>query len=241
MKYRTMKEEQKFQEIELSSEFSQCESSESSDSGDINRLPTTGIHSESGVAKQSSFPKLLKKKKEPDKKFSTDLLPKVKFTPTFSPRYLSGHRKQSWTESDMESELKSIKSRKEIQYESLANMGKFILQISWMAIFIFSAASTPALLIGLPGDNMVVLMTWKLQINMLIYVPLCILELKQRGPLDLSFKTKYVKKFFSILIASIMYLLWFLGLLEACKNSIIFHATILNSLGIFIAPIMAVL
>ena len=102
-----------------------------------------------------------------------------------------------------------------MQQESMINMSKFMLQFAWFAVYLFSVSASPPLLIGLPGDNMLILMSWKLQITLLTFSPLVIFELKRLSPLEISYRPKYVKKFFHMLIASIMYLIWLYGLLEA--------------------------
>mmetsp|Transcript_8644 Transcript_8644/g.8140 ORF Transcript_8644/g.8140 Transcript_8644/m.8140 type:complete len:194 (+) Transcript_8644:335-916(+) len=103
-----------------------------------------------------------------------------------------------------------------------------------MLIYSIALAATGPLLINLPGDNMFVLMTWKLQITLIVFLPLAYIELKHKNLVDLKYQSKYVKKFFYILLASLMYLIWFMGLLEACRNSILLHALLMNNLGILV-------
>lgn len=116
----------------------------------------------------------------------------------------------------------------------MSTLGSFILQFTWMLVYSIALAATGPLLINLPGDNMFVLMTWKLQITLIVFLPLAYIELRHKQVDNIRFQTKYVKKFFYILFASLMYLIWFMGLLEACRNSILLHALLMNNFGILV-------
>jgi len=153
---------------------------------------------------------------------------------TFNQRYLNGHRKQTCETENSDSDLKSVRPKKEVQKEQLKKMGGFLLQITWMLVYCLALAATGPLLIGLPGDNMFILMTWKLQITLFVYIPLAYIEMRQKNSSELTFKHKYIKKFFYMIFASIMYLIWLMGLLEACKKSYILHALLMNNLGILL-------
>lgn len=54
-----------------------------------------------------------------------------------------------------------------------------------------------------------------------------------------SFKPRYVRKVLHMMVAGIMYIIWLVGLLEAFAHSLVLHALLMNSLGIFIGPIMS--
>jgi hypothetical protein len=118
-------------------------------------------------------------------------------------------------------------------------MLSFTLKISWLIIYWITISATPPLLIRLDEENLFVLMTWKLQIALIFYVPLAYIELKYKCNFKIQFWTSPSQKLFHIIFASLMYLIWFMGLLEACRHSIILHALLMNNLGIFIAPVIS--
>lgn len=126
-----------------------------------------------------------------------------------------------------------------MQKELLQDMLSFTWKISWLIIYWIAISATPPLLIRLDQDNLFVLMTWKLQIALIFYIPLAYVELKYKCNFKINFGPHKVKKLFHIWFASVMYLIWFMGLLEACRHSIILHALLMNNLGIFIAPIVS--
>lgn len=86
-----------------------------------------------------------------------------------------------------------------------------------------------------------VLMSWKLQLGIIVFLPLAILELYVKPEIKIDLRFTYIRKIGYMVFASLMYLIWFMGLLEACRNSIILHALLLNNLGIFIAPIVSII
>lgn len=191
MKYKTMGDENKIDEIELSSLSSQFEESEESETLGENKPPDLGICSDLGETRKKSFPKLLKS--APERKGSSEHLSLVTpLQPRFSKRYLYGHRKQTSETDFSDDEVRSMKSRKQVQIEHLSSMGGFIFQMAWMLLYTLALSATGPLLIGLPGDNMFVLMTWKLQITLIVFLPLAYFELSHRGSLELEFKIKYI-------------------------------------------------
>lgn len=237
MKYKTMEERKSFNdEIEMSSEYSQFEGSGEGDSETHNILPTTGIYSENGAINDKVFPKL--EPESPSRKKSCQKLNSIKplfnrsrFRPKIT---LKNQINADNVEND---DNRSIRSRNEVQREHLVKMFKLILHFSWLVIFCICISATPPLLIRLPGDNMYILMTWKLQIALLIFIPLSFLELRMKENIVINIRFTYFKKFVHIIIASFAYLLWFLGLLEACRNSIIMHAILFNSVAVFLFPL----
>jgi hypothetical protein len=239
MKYKTMEERNSFKdEIEMSSEYSQFEGSGEGDSETHNILPTTGIYSEGGTLNDKAFPKLTPE--GPSRKKSCEMLNNV--PPLFSkfkPRQKISFRNQFNADDVETDENPSVRSRNEIQREHLIKMLKLIFHFSWLVIFCICIAATPPLLIRLPGDNMYVLMTWKLQIALLIFIPLAILELRTKESVSINIRFTYIKKLVHILIASLAYLLWLMGLLEACRNSIIMHAILFNNVAVFLFPLFS--
>jgi len=233
MKYHTMGDNEEIKEIELSSEFSQFERSQSSETGSNQRSPAHGLLSETSRIRRKSIPKLLKS--APERQMSSEELDIiVPLQTNFNSRYLKGHRRQTAETENSDSDMRSIRSRKHAQKEQLGTMMGFLLQFTWMIVYSLALSATGPLLIGLPGDNMFVLMAWKLQITLIVFLPLAYIELKYKPHKERHFQLKYVKKVFHIIFASVMYVIWFMGLLEACRNSIILHALLMNNLGILI-------
>jgi len=111
--------------------------------------------------------------------------------------------------------MNTIKSRNQIQKENLLKMFQLMGHFAWISIYLIAISATPALLISLPGSNTFILMSWKLQITMLVMLPIAFLELLYCKPITVKFKFMYFKKFMYMIFASAMYLLWFYGLLEA--------------------------
>lgn len=213
MKYNTMGDPEEIKEIELSSEFSQFEGSQESETGSEHRLPTLGICSETEQTRKKSFPKLLRL--GPVRKGSSEELSTLYPLQTnFNLRYLKGHRRITAETENSEDEMKSTKSRKQMQKENLVIMIGFIFQFTWMIVYCLALSATGPLLIGLPGDNMFVLMTWKLQITLIVFIPLSYIELRYKSSGDGDYRIRF-KKILYILFASMMYLIWFMGLLEA--------------------------
>lgn len=112
-------------------------------------------------------------------------------------------------------------------------------KLLWVAIYTIALSVTPVLLIRLPSPSVMVLITWKVQITLLIFAFLSFIEITRLKDRSASFKPMTTRKIFYILIAGFMHLLWLLGLLEACRNSIILHALLFNNLAVFLAPAVA--
>ena len=244
MKYQTMATNGELKEIELSSEYSEFEESESSITGSSNIACHSQINSQRDIPSNQAFSKLLNL--TPKKHFSSEKL-------HFSPRLTCQENTikfNNWNQlvrlsTGSISENRSLRSKKEIQRDiqnkALINMTKVMGKILWIVIYSIALSATPALLIGLPGDNMLILMTWKIQITLIVFVVFACIELSVIEDLEKKFKPISKKKWFHIVLAGFMYLIWLLGLLEACRYTIVLHALLLNNFLVFLAPVFAIL
>ena len=124
-----------------------------------------------------------------------------------------------------------------MQIEAIKSFAPILLKISWLSVSCVAASWAPTLLVQLPSDSILTLLTWKLQITLLVVSALAYFELRKVRREDLSLKSKFLRKLAHMMFAGFCYVLWLIGLLEACKNTIVLHALLLNSLGIFIGPI----
>lgn len=94
-------------------------------------------------------------------------------------------------------------------------MLNIMFKLLWVTIYSIAVSATPALLIRLPGDNMMILMTWKIQITLMVFVFLSVIELIRLKDYDKNFLPITMRKCVYIFIAGFMYIFWLLGLLEA--------------------------
>ena len=240
MKYKTMATNGELKEIELSSEYSEFEESESSITGSSNMVRSNQINSQRGEPSHHAFSKLLPSSHF--KQYSSKwLLKSPRLTCQQNSINFSNSNKSIRLSTRSNDENRSLRSKNEIQRKALINMLKIMGKILWFIIYCVALSATPALLIGLPGDNMLILMTWKLQITLIVFIILSALELAVTKELKKKFKPLNFKKCFHVGFAGLMYLLWLLGLLEACRKSIVLHALLLNNFCVFLVPVSGIL